>query len=31
MLATNIGGCSWTIYNCFFVQEDKNLKEKEDV
>ena len=22
MLATNIGGISWTIYNCFFCEHD---------
>ena len=23
MLATNIGGISWTIYNCFFANHDE--------
>ena len=23
MLATNIGGIAWTIYNCFFAEHDE--------
>ena len=29
MLATNVGGIAWTIYNCFFsVHEEEAIEEK---
>jgi len=33
MLITNVGGISWTIYNCFFAEhnemEEKQTKKQE--
>ena len=28
MLATNVGGIAWTIYNCFFAEHDHQIEEK---
>ena len=31
MLATNVGGIAWTIYNCFFAEHDDHEAVKEEV
>ena len=31
MLATNVGGIAWTIYNCFFAEHDEPEVATEEV
>ena len=31
MLATNVSGISWTIYNCFFAEHDELEAVSEEV
>ena len=31
MLATNVGGIAWTIYNCFFAEHPEHEAVKEEV
>ena len=31
MLATNVGGIAWTIYNCFFAEHDEPEAATEEV
>ena len=29
MLATNVGGIAWTVYNCFFAEHEEPENESE--
>ncbi len=29
MLATNVGGIAWTVYNCFFAEHEEPENEEE--
>ena len=31
MLATNVGGIAWTIYNCFFAEHEEPEAAAEEV
>ena len=31
MLATNVGGIAWTVYNCFFAEHDEPEAAAEEV
>ena len=31
MLATNVGGIAWTIYNCFFAEHPEHEAVSEEV
>ena len=31
MLATNVGGIAWTVYNCFFAEHDHHEEKIEKV